>query len=34
MKARKQISDFLDNHGLKLVELNILDNGAYIIGQK
>ncbi len=34
MKARKQISDLLDNHGLKLIELNSAGNGAYIIGQK
>mgnify|MGYP001061995853 CR=1 FL=1 len=34
MKARKQISELLDNHGLKLIELNSAGNGAYIIGQK
>jgi ribosomal protein L3 glutamine methyltransferase len=34
MKARKQISDLLDNHGLKLIELKSACNGAYIIGQK
>ncbi len=34
IKARKQIVDFLGNHGLKLIELNSAGNGAYIIGQK
>jgi ubiquinone/menaquinone biosynthesis C-methylase UbiE len=34
IKARKQIGDFLGNYGLKLIELNIAGNGAYIIGQK
>jgi ubiquinone/menaquinone biosynthesis C-methylase UbiE len=34
LKARKQISDFLDNQGLKLIEVNSAGNGAYIIGQK
>jgi ubiquinone/menaquinone biosynthesis C-methylase UbiE len=34
IKARKQIGDFLDNHGLKLIELNSAGSGAYIIGQK
>ncbi len=33
IKARKQIGDFLDNHGLKLIELNSAGSGAYIIGQ-
>jgi ubiquinone/menaquinone biosynthesis C-methylase UbiE len=34
IKVRKQIGDFLGNYGLKLIELNIAGNGAYIIGQK
>jgi ubiquinone/menaquinone biosynthesis C-methylase UbiE len=34
IKARKQIVDFLDNHGLKLIALNSAGSGAYIIGQK
>ncbi len=34
VKARKQISEFLDNYGLKLVDLNSAEDGAYIIGQK
>jgi hypothetical protein len=34
MKAGKQISDFLENHGLRLFELNITGDGAYVIGQK
>jgi len=34
IKAGKQIGDFLDNHGLKLIELKSAGSGAYIIGQK
>ena len=34
LKARKQIVDLLDNHGLKLIELNSAGNWAYVIGQK
>ncbi len=34
IKARKEIVEFLENNGLKLVELEIAAKGAFVLGKK